>query len=208
MLITAGRMKNGKNQTSLLSLSLSLSLTLPLIFEQKNKRPATPGKTTHNRATTTTTAEAAAEEKHFLKFLFSLILNLQLRCTKWMFLKVLLKQQFCCNSIPKQSVYLHWIKSVNPNKLAVNTFRTNIKNCNDRSPGPVVMGGDSSPRGLEFVSQCPIQDGSFLNLFYLKIVLNFEKTRIKRRRGREILIKIKKLTTAIRCLIKMFRSNS
>ena len=46
MLITAGRMKNGKNQTSLLS--LSLSLTLPLIFEQKNKRPATPGKTTHN----------------------------------------------------------------------------------------------------------------------------------------------------------------
>ena len=140
--------------------------------------------------------------------MFSLILNLQLRCTKWMFLKVLLKQQFCCNSIPKQSVYLHWIKSVNSNKLAVNTFRTNIKNCKDRSPGPVVMGGDSSPRGLEFVSQCPIQDGSFLNLFDVKIVLNFEKTRIKRRRGREILIKIKKLTTAIRCLIKMFRSNS
>ena len=42
------------------------------------------------------------------------------------------------------------------------------------SPGLVVMGGDSCPRGLEFKSQCRILGGSFSHLFVVQIVLMFK----------------------------------
>ena len=47
-----------------------------------------------------------------------------------------------------------------------------------RSPGLVVMGGDSCSRGCEFKSWHQILDGHFLHLFAVKIVMLLEKMKI------------------------------
>ena len=63
--------------------------------------------------------------------------------------------------------------------LTVNTCVESDRSANfvtTGSPGLVVVGGDSCPRGRDFESQCYIQDGSFFTFIcYVKIVLTFEK---------------------------------
>ena len=52
------------------------------------------------------------------------------------------------------------------------------------SPGQVVMGDNSCPKGCGFKSRRHILDGIFSHWFAVKIVLMFEKTENKRKRSR------------------------
>ena len=61
------------------------------------------------------------------------------------------------------------------------------KHFSNESPGLVVIGGDSCSRGLEFESHH--QDGYFLHLSVVKIVLLFEKIKYQTNIGRKWPIK-------------------
>ena len=74
------------------------------------------------------------------------------------------------------------------------SFRTSYSsstftNIQGRSPGLVVMGGDSCTKGHGFESQHRILDGHISYLFVVKIVLFVWKDKNKRKRGQEWHIK-------------------